>query len=98
MILHAEHILAFDRDAAIGAVEQRDMGLLDALGQGVAIHREAVIHRDDLDLAGFQILHRMIGAVMALRHLLGLAAQRQAQHLMAEADAEHRHAARRSRP
>ena len=34
MILHAEHVPAFDRDAAIGAVEQRDMGFLHALGQG----------------------------------------------------------------
>ena len=34
----------------------------------------------------------MIGAVMALMHLRGLAAERDAQHLVAEADAEHRHA------
>ena len=51
-----------------------------------------MIHRNNLDLAGGEILDRMIGAVMALRHLSRLGAQRQAQHLMAQADAEHRHA------
>ena len=38
-------------------------------------------------------LHRVVGAVMALVHLHGLGAERQAQHLVAEADAEHRLAA-----
>ena len=33
VILHAERLLALDADAAIGAVEQRDVGLLDALGK-----------------------------------------------------------------
>ena len=68
------------------------MGFRHAFGQAVAVHGEAVIHRDDLDLAGGQVLHRMVGAVMALGHLFGFRAQRQAQHLMTQADAEHRHA------
>ncbi len=68
------------------------MGFGDALGQAVAIHREAVIHRDDLHLAGGEVLDRMIGAVMALGHLPGLGAQRQSQHLMPQADAEYRRA------
>ena len=34
----------------------------------------------------------MIGAVMALMHLHGLGADRQPEHLVAEADAEHRFA------
>ena len=35
---------------------------------------------------------RMVGAMMALMHLAGLAAEREPEHLMAEADAEDRHA------
>jgi hypothetical protein len=58
------------------------MGLGDTRGQGVTIHGEAVVHGNDLHLAGGQVLHRMIGAMMALRHLFGFRAQGQAQHLM----------------
>ncbi len=57
------------------------------------VHREAVVHRGDLDLAGGEVLHRMVRAVMALMHLHGLAAEREAEHLVAEADAEGRRAA-----
>jgi hypothetical protein len=53
-----------------------------------------VVHRDDLDLAGGLVLHRMIGAVVALMHLARLAADGEAEHLVAEADAEHRQARR----
>ena len=68
------------------------MGLLDIRRQAVAIDGEAVIHRGDLDLAGGEVLHRMVRAVMALMHLARGAAEREPQHLMAEADAEHRQA------
>ena len=88
MILHAEDGFAVERDAAIAAVEERDVRFGHAVGQRRRIHREAVIHRDNLDLAGGEVLDRMVGAVMALGHLFGFAAQRQAQHLMAQADAE----------
>ena len=40
-----------------------------------------------------EVLDRMVGAAMAARHLLRAAAERQRQHLVAEADAEDRHAA-----
>ncbi len=46
------------------------MRLLDRLGSELRIDGEAVVHRGDLDLAGGQVLDRMIGAVMALMHLL----------------------------
>ncbi len=59
-------------------------------GQRRAINGEAVVHRRDLDLAGREILHRVIGAVMALMHFHGLGADREAKHLVAEADAEYR--------
>jgi hypothetical protein len=68
------------------------MRLLDVLRQRVLVEREAVVHRRDLDLAGRHVLHRMIGAVMALMHLLRLAAHGDAEHLVAEADAECRRA------
>ena len=47
-------------------------------GRVVAVHGEAVVHRDDLHLAGGEVLHRMVGAVVALVHLLRLGAERQA--------------------
>jgi hypothetical protein len=37
-----------------------------------------VVHRGDLDLAGGEILDRVVGAVVALMHLGGLAAEREA--------------------
>ena len=58
-------------------------------GQARPVDREAMVHRHDLDLAGGEVLDRMVGAVMALRHLEGARADRQAQELMAETDAEH---------
>ena len=77
-------------DAAVGAVKQRDMGLFHALGQALGIHRKAMVHRGDLDLAGGVFLDGVVGAVMAVVHLDGLATQRQRQHLMAETDTKDR--------
>jgi len=42
VILHREYRLAVELDTAIGAVEQRDMGLRRAFGQGRLIHRETM--------------------------------------------------------
>src|SRR5882724_8618373 len=61
----------------------RDVGLGRAFRQGRLVHRETVVHRGDFHLAGGLVLDRMIGAVMALMHLGGFGADRQAQHLMA---------------
>ena len=90
MVLDGEDGLAREAQAAIGAVEQGDVSLLDACRKGGGIDGKTMVHRDDLDLAGRVVLHRMVGAVMALMHLFGLAAKRQAQHLVTEADAEDR--------
>src|SRR4051812_22297427 len=92
MILHREHRPVFQGDAAVRSVKQRDMRLLRALRQRLAVDREAVIHRSNLDLAGGEILHRMIGAVMALMHFHRAGADREPQHLMTETDAESRRA------
>ena len=40
-----------------------------ALAGRFAVDGEAVVHRDDLDLAGGEVLHRMVRAVVALVHL-----------------------------
>src|SRR5690242_5209530 len=45
VILHGKHRLAVERDAAIGAVEQRDVRLGGALRQRCLIHGKAVVHR-----------------------------------------------------
>src|SRR3546814_17283174 len=55
--------------------------------------REAVVHAGDLDHAVFGPLHRVVGAAMALVHLDRLRADGDAQHLVAEADAEQRNVA-----
>ena len=59
-------------------------------GSVARIDREAVVLAGDHHAAGGEVLHRMIGAVMAELHLHGLRTARQPQQLMAEADAEHR--------
>jgi hypothetical protein len=56
--------------------------------QSSAVHGEAVVHGRDLDLAGHEVLHRVIGPVVTLVHLDGLGSDGDAEHLVAEADAE----------
>ncbi len=90
VVLHREDRLAFNLQAGVGTVEERDVGLLDVLRQALGVDGEAVVHRGDLDLAGGEVLHRMIGTVVALVHLLRLAADGEAEKLVAETDAEHR--------
>ena len=89
MVLHGEHRAVLEPDALDGAVEQRAVGDLELGRQVVVGDGEAVVLAGDLDLAGGQVLDRVVGAVMAERHLLGPRAQRQAEHLVAEADPEH---------
>ena len=67
------------------------MRRLDRVRQARLVDGEAVVHRRDLDLAGDEVFHGMVRAVMALLHLHGAAAERDAEHLVAEADAEQRH-------
>ena len=55
-----------------------------------AEHREAVVLRRDLDPPGAQVLDRVVRAAVAERQLERLEADRAAQQLVAEADAEHR--------
>ncbi len=64
------------------------MSLFNTLRKRVRIDREAVVHRNDLDLAGGVVLDWVVGAVVSLVHLLGPGTERQCQHLVAEAYAE----------
>ena len=70
-------------------VVQVDVGQINfALLQRVGIDGEVVVVRGDLDLAGCQLLDRMIAAVVSELQLVGLAAQGEPDELVAEADAE----------
>ena len=55
--------------------------------------REAVVVAGDLDLPGGQVLDRLIHPAVPEAELVGAQPQRPAQHLAAQADAEHRDAA-----
>ena len=94
VILHREHRPIAYAQTLERAIEQRQVRLLDLRRQAVRADREAMVLAGDLHLAGGQILDRMVGAVMPELHLLGGAAERQRQHLMTQADAEQRLAAR----
>ena len=51
-----------------------------------------MVLRGDFDPAGFQILHRLVAAAMAEFQLESFSAERLAENLVAEADAENRNA------
>jgi hypothetical protein len=57
-------------------------------GQRLLVDREAVVLAGDGHAAVVEVLHRMVGAVVAELHLEGLGAGRQRQDLVAQADAE----------
>ena len=59
-------------------------------GQRRRVDREAVVLRGDLDRAGGHVAHRVVRAVVAERHLVGLRAEDDREDLVAEADAEDR--------
>ncbi len=61
-----------------------------ARGGGVGIHGEAVVLGGDLDPAGVEVLHRVVGAVVPEGQLERPRAERQRQDLLAEADPERR--------
>ncbi len=97
VILHAEHGMAAVAEAFERLVVQihvRDFELVEV--ERVGIDGEAVIVRRDFDFAGDLIQHRMIRAAVAELELVGLAAEREPEELVAEADAEDRHFADQS--
>src|SRR5260370_34155512 len=73
------------------AVVQVDVGELDlALLQRIRVNREIVIVGGDLDLAGVELLHRMVSAVVSEFEFESLAAESNPDQLMSQADAENR--------
>ena len=62
------------------------------VGNGSGGHRVVVVLARDLDHAGLEALHGMVGPVVPEGQLVGRPAQRRRQDLVAEADAEDRHA------
>src|ERR1051326_1395031 len=90
MVLHGEDRLALDSQSFVAAVEERDMCHLYVPGQALGDHTEAVVLAGDLDPARLDVLHGMIGAAMANRHLFRAAAEREGKELVAEADAKDR--------
>src|SRR5213593_534457 len=91
VILHGEHGLLAVAHALGGAVVEIDVRLHQpGLLHGREVHREAMVLRSDLDAPGEEVLHWMIGAMVAELELVGVAAEGQAENLVAEADAEER--------
>ena len=68
-----------------------------ARAQRLGLDRVAMVLGADRDLAGREVLAGLIAAVVAELELLRRAAEREAEDLVAEADAEHRVLARRAR-
>ena len=77
---------AFERRVVEVHVRQLDFGLRKRIG----IDGEVVIVRSDLDLAGCQLLHGMISAMVAEFQLIGLSPQSNSYELMPQANSEYR--------
>src|SRR5215469_6963288 len=59
MVLHRKYRLADDSQTLVGAVEERDVGRLDAVRQAVGIDDEAVVLAGDLNGAADEVLDRV---------------------------------------
>src|SRR6516165_5112374 len=90
VVLHGKHRLADHPQALVAVVEEREMRRLDILGQAFRVNDKPMVLAGDLDLAGLKILDRVIRSAVTASHLVGSAAERQCQHLVTKADAEHR--------
>ena len=88
VVLHAEQGLAAVGQGGHGAVIEVVVGHLHQLGrQGGPIEGKAVVLAGDLDQA--RAATGVVKAPVAVAELVGLAAQGQAQDLVAQADAKH---------
>src|SRR5690606_13453720 len=88
VVLDREDRFAGERNAAIGAGEERDMRLHDALRQAGRVDRETGVPRGDLALARCVVLDGVVRTMVPLMHLLGHGTKREGQNLVTEADAE----------
>src|SRR5690606_15308764 len=74
------------------AVEQRNVRHLDVLGQRFGLNVEPMVLAGDEYTPGLDVLHGMVGSMMARLHLDGTPGQPKAKNLLAQADAEQRNA------
>ncbi len=86
------------RPSTTSSLRQTWLTLGDAVRRGRGrvegrVDREAVVVRGDLDLAGGAVHHRLVDAAVAVLQLVGAEAERAAEELVAEADAEVRQVA-----
>ena len=98
MVLHAETGRSVQASPSFDAVEQGQWVTCTPSGSVAASTAKPWFWLVISTSAGGEVLHRLVGAAMAAIQLVGLAAQRQRQQLVAEADAEQRHAWHRARP
>src|SRR5215468_12570948 len=93
VVLHGEHgPFTVTQPLAGAVVEVLVRRLPPARRHRRRVDGEAVVLRGDLDLAGGEILDRMVGAVMTERQLVSPPAGRQTEDLVAQTYAEGRHA------
>ena len=91
VVLHGQDRLAAVAEAFQRLVVEVDVRELDVvLAERVGVDGEAVVLRGDLDPAAAQVLDRMVAAAVAELQLVRLAAEGQAEELVAEADPEDR--------
>src|SRR4051794_16234883 len=91
VVLDGEHGLALVPETFERLVVEVDVRVFDIVRvQRIGIDCEAVILRRDLDASAAQILDRMIAAAVSELQLVRAAAERQAEELVAETDAEDR--------
>src|SRR5947207_14114884 len=90
MVLHTKNRFGFVAHAFDGLIIEIDAIDRNAGGQRLWIHCEALILGSDLDLARFEIFHRLIAAAMAEFQFEGLPAKSLAENLVTEANSENR--------
>src|SRR3990170_4495913 len=90
VVLDGEQRLRRVPEPLDGAVVQVHLGDLNAAAQAVPVQGVTVVLRGDVDAAGQEVLHRVVGATVAELQLERLRPEGAAQELVAEADAEHR--------
>lgn len=97
MELHRERRNVQAPQAFHHSVVERDVADLDATVRSVGhltdrrVDRETVIMHRDRDLAGRPVLYRLVEAAVPVIEFVRSEAERPAEDLVAETDAEHRH-------
>ncbi len=90
MVLGAESLMLGMAQTFNGLVVEIDLGDFYArLAERVAVDRKTMVLGGDRNLAGAEILDRLIGAAMPELKLEGFPAQSMAEDLVTKADAEY---------